>query len=199
MSDKLETFRYDDHHVRLFVYATMFWALVGMGMGVVIAALLFIPELNLAPYLTFGRLRPVHTNAVIFAFCGNIIFGGVYYSSQRLLKTRMISDVLTAIHFWGWQAIIVSAAITLPLGITQSREYAELEWPVALLVAVVVAALLVVAGDVRAADPPEVALTIEQHRFVPEEIRVRAGTPFVLVITNFAPVDITPLITTPGP
>jgi hypothetical protein len=89
-----------------------------------------MPQLNLAEYFTFGRLRPLHTNAVIFAFVGNGIFAGVYYSLQRLLRTRMFSDTLSKIHFWGWQAIIVAAAITLPLGMTTGKEYAELEWPI---------------------------------------------------------------------
>src|SRR5699024_5122170 len=88
-------------------------------------------------WLSFGRLRPLHTNAVIFAFVGNAIFAGVYYSSQRLLKARMFSDVLSKIHLWGWQLIILSAAITLPLGFTSTKEYAELEWPIDIAVAVV--------------------------------------------------------------
>ncbi len=89
------------------------------------------------PYTTFGRLRPLHTNAVIFAFGGNICFAGIYYSMQRLLKTRMFNDTLSRLHFWGWQLIIVCAAITLPLGMTQSKEYAELIWPIDLLITVV--------------------------------------------------------------
>jgi cytochrome c oxidase cbb3-type subunit I/II len=95
------------------------------------------PALNLAPWFSFGRLRPLHTNAVIFAFAGNAIFTGVYYSTQRLLKARMYSDTLSALHFWGWQAIIVAAALTLPLGFTQAKEYAELEWPIDIAIAVV--------------------------------------------------------------
>ena len=94
-------------------------------------------KFNLAPYFNFGRLRPLHTNAVIFAFVGNGIFMGVYYSLQRLLKARMFSDALSRIHFWGWQLIIVAAAVTLPLGITTSKEYAELEWPIDIMIALV--------------------------------------------------------------
>ncbi len=131
MSDRVETFSYDDAIVRKFVAATILWGAVGMLVGIIIAAQLAFPVLNFdLPWLTFGRLRPLHTNAVIFAFAGNTIFAGIYYSSQRLLKARMFSDALSAIHFWGWQLIIVSAAITLPLGITVSKEYAELEWPI---------------------------------------------------------------------
>jgi cytochrome c oxidase cbb3-type subunit I/II len=131
-----ETIRYDDAVVRRFVTATIVWGAVGMLVGLWCALQLAIPELNVAPYLTFGRLRPLHTNAVIFAFAGNAIFAAVYYSSQRLLKARPL-DRLSAIHFWGWQAIIVAAAITLPLGFTQGKEYAELEWPIDLAIAVV--------------------------------------------------------------
>ena len=110
----LERFSYDDAIVRKFVIATMLWGVVGMLVGVVIAVQLTLPQANLGEWLTFGRLRPLHTNAVIFAFAGNAIFAAVYYSSQRLLKARMFSDLLSAIHFWGWQLIIVSAAVTLP-------------------------------------------------------------------------------------
>jgi cytochrome c oxidase cbb3-type subunit I/II len=131
MSERLERFVYDDAIVRMFLLATLVWGLVGTLVGLVIALQLVNPWFNLQmPWLSFGRLRPLHTNAVIFAFAGNAIFTGVYYSSQRLLKARMCSDVLSRLHFWGWQAIIVSAAITLPLGLSQSKEYAELEWPV---------------------------------------------------------------------
>ena len=126
-----ETVRYDDKIVRFFLIATVLWGVVGMLVGVIIAAQLAFPALNFdLPWISFGRLRPLHTNAVIFAFAGNTIFAGIYYSTQRLLKTRMFSDALSAIHFWGWQLIIVAAAITLPLGITVSKEYAELEWPI---------------------------------------------------------------------
>lgn len=130
-SHNAETVRYDDKIVRLFIMATILWGVVGMLVGVIVAAQLTFPSLNFdLPWLSFGRLRPLHTNAVIFAFAGNTIFAGIYYSTQRLLKTRMFSDTLSAIHFWGWQLIIVAAAITLPLGITVSKEYAELEWPI---------------------------------------------------------------------
>jgi cytochrome c oxidase cbb3-type subunit I/II len=132
-----EVIRYDEAIVRRFVTATIVWGLVGMCVGLFIALQLAIPKLNLAPYLTFGRLRPLHTNAVIFAFAGNAIFAAVYYSSQRLLKARLYSDTLSKIHFWGWQLIIVAAALTLPLGITQGKEYAELEWPIDLAIAAV--------------------------------------------------------------
>jgi len=131
-----EMVRYDDAIVRKFVTATLVWGAVGMLVGLWCALELAVPQLNVAPYFTFGRLRPLHTNAVIFAFAGNAIFAAVYYSSQRLLKARPI-DRLSAIHFWGWQAIIVAAAITLPLGFTQGKEYAELEWPIDLAIAVI--------------------------------------------------------------
>jgi cytochrome c oxidase cbb3-type subunit I/II len=125
-----ETFYYNNRIVRNFAYATVFWGLVGMLVGVFIAFQLVEPKLNLTQWTSFGRTRPLHTNAVIFAFIGNAIFMGVYHSLQRLLKTRIFSDTLSNIHFWLWQLIIVSAAITLPLGITTSKEYAELEWPI---------------------------------------------------------------------
>jgi cytochrome c oxidase cbb3-type subunit I/II len=129
---------YDDGIVRLFFVATVLWAIVGMLVGVVIALqLAWWPANGTSEYTTFGRLRPLHTNAVIFAFTGNICFTGIYYSMQRLLRTRMWNDTLSQLHFWGWQAIIVAAAITLPLGMTQSKEYAELIWPIDLLVAAV--------------------------------------------------------------
>jgi cytochrome c oxidase cbb3-type subunit I/II len=131
-----ETVRYDDAIVRRFVTATIVWGAVGMLVGLWCALQLAAPRLNFAPYFTFGRLRPLHTNAVIFAFAGNAIFAAVYYSSQRLLKARPL-DRLSAIHFWGWQAIIAAAAITLPLGFTQGKEYAELEWPIDVAIAVV--------------------------------------------------------------
>ncbi|MCC3159162.1 cytochrome-c oxidase, cbb3-type subunit I [Hymenobacter sp. 15J16-1T3B] len=122
---------YDNKIVRDFGVATVFWGIAGMLIGVIAAFQLARPELNMGtPYTTFGRIRPLHTNAVIFAFVGNGIFTGVYYSLQRLCKTRMYSDLLSKIHFWGWQLIIVSAVATLPLGFTTSKEYAELEWPI---------------------------------------------------------------------
>jgi cytochrome c oxidase cbb3-type subunit I/II len=131
-----DTIRYDDAIVRKFVTATIVWGAIGMLVGLWCALQLAMPRLNVAPYFTFGRIRPLHTNAVIFAFAGNAIFAAVYYSSQRLLKARPL-DRLSQIHFWGWQAIIVAAAITLPLGFTQGKEYAELEWPIDIAIAVV--------------------------------------------------------------
>src|SRR5262249_27076864 len=120
---------YNDKISRQFIFASVAFALVAMLVGVVAALQLTFWQVNLPPYLSFGRLRPLHTNAAIFAFVGNMLFAGIYYSTQRLLRARIASDKLAAIHFWGWQAIIVAAAITLPLGITTSKEYAELEWP----------------------------------------------------------------------
>ncbi len=135
---KLETFYYDNVTVRNFAVATFAWGLVGMLFGVIIAFQIAIPDLNFGiQYTTFGRLRPIHTNAAIFAFVGNGIFMGVYYSLQRLCKARMFSDVLSKIHFWGWQLIIVLAAVTLLLGITTGKEYAELEWPIDILIALI--------------------------------------------------------------
>ena len=137
-SGSLEHFEYDDAIVRKFVIATILWGVVGMLVGVIIAAQLAYWPLNTGlPWFTFGRLRPLHTNAVIFAFAGNTIFAGIYYSLQRLTKARMFNDTLSAIHFWGWQLIIVSAALTLPFGITVSKEYAELEWPIDLAITLI--------------------------------------------------------------
>ena len=134
----LETFNYDNRIVKNFAFATMLWGGVGMLVGLLAAFQLYFPALNLnLPYTTFGRIRPLHTNAVIFAFVGNGIFMGVYYSLQRVLRARMFSDVLSKIHFWGWQLIIVLAAITLLLGMTTSKEYAELEWPIDILIALI--------------------------------------------------------------
>lgn len=134
----LETFKYDNRIVRAFSIATVVWGIVGFIAGLLIACQLFWPELNLSlQYTTFGRLRPLHTNAVIFAFVGNGMFMGIYYSLQRLCKARMFNDTLSWINFWGWQLIIVSAAITLPLGLTTSREYGELEWPIDIAIALV--------------------------------------------------------------
>ena len=138
MTVKIEQFSYDDAIVRKFTLVTLIWGVVGMLVGVIVALELAAPFFNFElPFLSFGRLRPLHTNAVIFAFAGNAIFAGVYYSMQRLLKAQMFSKALSAIHFWGWQLIIVSAAITLPLGITQGKEYAELEWPIDIAIALV--------------------------------------------------------------
>ncbi len=138
MSTGLQKFSYDNTVVRNFAIATMVWGIVGMLVGVIIASQLFHPQLNAGlQYITYGRIRPLHTNAVIFAFIGNAIFMGVYYSLQRLCKARMFSDILSKIHFWGWQLIIVAAAVTLPLGLTTSKEYAELEWPIDIAIALV--------------------------------------------------------------
>ncbi len=135
---EIQKFSYDNRIVRDFGLAAVVFALVGMLVGIMIAIELYVPALNLGiPYLTFGRLRPLHTNAVIFAFVGNIIFMGVYYSLQRVCKARMFSDILSRIHFWGWQLIIVLAAVTLPLGLTTSKEYAELEWPIDIMITLI--------------------------------------------------------------
>ena len=135
---KIEKFYYDNQIVKNFAYATTLWAIVGMLVGLYAALQMAYPNLSMGiPYTTFGRIRPLHTNAVIFAFVGNGIFTGVYYSLQRLLKTRMWSDKLSKINFWGWQLIIVSAAISLPLGFTTSKEYAELEWPIDIAIAII--------------------------------------------------------------
>lgn len=135
---RIETFAYDDQIVRMFVLATIIWGVVALLLGVTVAFQLANWKLNFGlQWITFGRLRPLHTNAAIFAFCGNGIFAGVYYSHQRLLKTRLFNDVLSRIHFWGWQLIIVSAALTLPLGITAGKEYAELEWPIDIAIAAI--------------------------------------------------------------
>ncbi len=130
--------RYNDKIVKWFLIATLFWGALGMTAGVLLALQLADWHLNFGlKWITFGRLRPIHTNAVIFAFAGNAIFCGVYYSTQRLLKARLFSDVLSWIHFWGWQLIIVLAALSFSFGITTGKEYAELEWPIDILVAVV--------------------------------------------------------------
>ena len=128
---------YNDGITRQFVFASVLWGVVGMLVGVLAALQMAFRPANIDPHLAFGRIRPLHTNAVIFAFVGNMVFAGVYYSSQRLLKARLPSDILAKIHFWGWQLIIVAAAITLPLGYTQGKEYAELEWPIDLSIAVI--------------------------------------------------------------
>lgn len=134
----MQQFYYDNKIVKKFLYASVLYGVIGMAVGLLLALLFIFPNLtdNIA-WLSFGRLRPLHTNAVIFAFVGNAIFGGVYYSLQRLLKTRMFSDVLSNINFWGWQLVIIGAVITLPLGFTSSKEYAELEWPIDILIAIV--------------------------------------------------------------
>jgi len=135
---ELEKFRYDNAIVRMFFLATVFWGIVGFLVGVTIALQIPFPGMNLGtPYTTFGRLRPLHTNAVIFAFVGNGMFLGYYYMVQRLLKTRNWSDLLSRMHFWGWQLIILAAAVTLLLGYTTSKEYAELDWPIDIAITVV--------------------------------------------------------------
>jgi cytochrome c oxidase cbb3-type subunit I/II len=142
MEQRIERFEYDNKIVRAFAIASAAFAIVGMLVGVIIALQLRYPSLNQPfglelEWLTFGRLRPLHTNAVIFAFVGNGIFMGVYYSLQRLLKARMFSDALSWIHFWGWQIIIVCAAFTLPMGLTTSGEYSELIWPIDILITLI--------------------------------------------------------------
>jgi cytochrome c oxidase cbb3-type subunit I/II len=134
----MDHFEYDNKIVRLFTYAAIFWGIIGMLAGLLAALQLSFPSLSFSlPATTFGRVRPVHTNAVIFAFVGNGIFMGVYYSLQRLCKARMFSDLLSKIHFWAWQSIIVLGAISLLAGYTSGKEYAELEWPLDILIAVV--------------------------------------------------------------
>ncbi len=138
MTMENQTFTYDNKIVRLFMNATIIWGIVGVLVGLLIALQLPFPEMNFKlSFLTYGRIRPIHTNAIIFAFVGNAIFTGVYYSMQRLLKTRMFSDVLSKLHFWGWQLIIVAAAVTLAFGFTMGKEYAELEWPIDIAIAIV--------------------------------------------------------------
>lgn len=135
---EMQQFYYDNKIVKKFIYATIFWGVIGMLVGLLLAFLFLFPNLTDGiSWLSFGRLRPLHTNAVIFAFVGNAIFAGVYYSTQRLLKARMASTALSNINFWGWQLIIVGAALSLPLGYTTSKEYAELEWPFDIAIAVV--------------------------------------------------------------
>ncbi|NNC70647.1 MAG: cytochrome-c oxidase, cbb3-type subunit I [Flavobacteriaceae bacterium] len=135
---EMQQFYYDNKIVKNFLYATIVWGLVGMLIGLLLAFMFLFPDLTSGiSWLSFGRLRPLHTNAVIFAFVGNAIYAGVYYSLQRLLKARMYSDLLSKLNFWGWQLIIVAAALTLPLGYTTSKEYAELEWPIDIAIALV--------------------------------------------------------------
>lgn len=137
-SSHIEEFTYDDATPRAFAVMTVVWGIVGMLVGLLAALELAMPSISFGlPFLSFGRLRPLHTNAVIFAFAGNSIFAAIYYSTQRLCKARMFSELLSKFHFWGWQAIIVGAAITLPLGFTQGKEYAELEWPIDIAIALV--------------------------------------------------------------
>lgn len=133
----IQQFQYDNKIVRAFGMASFIFGIVGMLVGIIMALQMVYPSLNLGPWLTFGRLRPLHTNAVIFAFVGNGIFMGIYYSLQRLVKARMWSDTLSWIHFWAWQVVILLAAITLPLGLTTSGEYSELIWPLDILITLV--------------------------------------------------------------
>jgi len=138
MSDKKITIEFNDKIVRQFLLASIIWGAVGMLVGVLIAAQLNFWQLNFGlPYLTWSHLRPLHTNAAIFALVGNMMFAGIYYSTQRLVKARLASDFLSQLHFWGWQLIIVSAAVTLPFGLTRSKEYAELIWPINIAVVIV--------------------------------------------------------------
>jgi len=138
MSSRMVSIEYDDKIVRQFLLASVFWGFVAMLVGVLIASQMSFHILNFdTSWLTFGRLRPLHTNAAIFAFVGNMIFAGVYYSTQRLVRTRLASNFLSALHFWGWQLIIVAAAITLPLGFSRGKEYAELIWPINIAVTVI--------------------------------------------------------------
>ncbi|NHQ87578.1 cytochrome-c oxidase, cbb3-type subunit I [Iodobacter sp. HSC-16F04] len=130
--------------VRQFAIMTVIWGIVGMLVGVIIAAQMYWPELNFGPYFHFGRLRPLHTNAVIFAFGGCGLFATSYYVVQRTCNVRLISDKLAAFHFWGWQLVIVLAAVTLPMGLTRGKEYAELEWPITWLIAVIWVAYAIV-------------------------------------------------------
>ncbi len=128
---EVQQFYYDNKIVKKFIYATIVFGVVGMSVGLLEATFFLFPNLTDGiSWLSYGRLRPLHTNAVIFAFVGNAMFAGIYYSLQRLLKARMFSDFLSSLHFWGWQLIIVAAAISLPLGYSTSKEYAELEWPI---------------------------------------------------------------------
>jgi len=137
-SVELDEFQYDNRIVRNFAIATILFGLIGMLVGLLAAFQLVFPNLNMdIPYLTFSRIRPLHTNAVIFAFVGNGFFTGLYYSAPRVLRTPMWSPVLSRFHFWAWQFIILGAAISLPMGLTTSKEYAELEWPLDIAIAVV--------------------------------------------------------------
>lgn len=132
------TIEFDDQITRWFFIASVLWGAVGMLVGVIVAAMLNFHQLHFGQeWLSYGRLRPLHTNAAIFAFVGNMMFAGIYYSTQRLCKVRLASDLLSRIHFWGWQLIIVCAAVTLPLGFSRGMEYAELIWPINLMVVVI--------------------------------------------------------------
>src|SRR4051812_15909155 len=132
------TIEFNDKVVRQFMIASLVWGVVGMLVGVLIATQLNYWQGNFGKaWLSFGRLRPLHTNAVIFAFVGNMMFAGVYYSTQRLVKARLASDFLLTPHFWGWQLVIGAAPITLPLGLTRGKEYAELIWPINIAVTLI--------------------------------------------------------------
>jgi cytochrome c oxidase cbb3-type subunit I/II len=138
MSARTLTLEYNDKVVRQFMLASIIWGAVGMLVGILIALQLNFFQLNFGmSWLSYGRLRPLHTNAVIFALVGNMMFAGVYYSTQRLVKARLASDFLSSLHFWGWQAIILCAAITLPLGFSRGKEYAELIWPINIMVVII--------------------------------------------------------------
>ena len=135
---EMQQFYYDNKIVKKFIYATIVFGVVGMLVGLILALMFLFPNITDGiSWLSFGRLRPLHTNAVIFAFVGNAMFAGIYYSLQRLLKARMFSDFLSNLNFWGWQLIIVAAAVSLPLGYSTSKEYAELEWPIDIAIALI--------------------------------------------------------------
>nr|WP_163500786.1 cytochrome-c oxidase, cbb3-type subunit I [Halomonas socia] len=158
MSTAFEHPTYNYKVVRQFAIMTVVWGIVGMAIGVILAAQLVWPQLNLGlPWTSFGRLRPLHTNAVIFAFGGSALFATSYYVVQRTCQTRLISDKLAAFTFWGWQAVIVAAVITLPMGFTTSKEYAELEWPINILLAVVwVTYAIVFLGTIKIRKTPHI-------------------------------------------
>ncbi len=135
---EMQQFYYDNKIVKKFIYATIVFGVVGMLVGLILATMFLFPNITDGiSWLSYGRLRPLHTNAVIFAFVGNAMFAGIYYSLQRLLKARMFSDFLSNLNFWGWQLIIVAAAVSLPLGYSTSKEYAELEWPIDIAIALI--------------------------------------------------------------
>jgi len=134
----VEEIYYDDDIVKMFILATLLFAGVAFAAGLLAAFQMAFWPMNFnLEWITFGRLRPLHTNAAIFAFAGNAIFAGIYHSSQRLLKARLFSDTLSRIHFWGWQLIILAAAVSLPLGYTRGKEYAELEWPISIAITLI--------------------------------------------------------------
>ena len=142
-SDKTLTYNYTV--VRQFAIATVIWGIVGMAVGVLIASQLIWPELNFdTPWLTYSRLRPLHTNAVIFAFGGSALIGTSLYVVQRTCQARLFANGLASFVFWGWTLVILSAAITLPLGLTSTKEYAELEWPIDILITIVWVAYAIV-------------------------------------------------------